>query len=247
MDKHNIKLIIQFDGTDFHGWQEQSGQRTVQSVLKQAIKRLCGEEPVIFSSSRTDAGVHAIAMPVNFLTSCNLPLRAYTLGLNSILPPDIKVLSAEEQDYNFNARFCATQKTYLYRIHNNRVPSPLERRTSWHIPVPLDITAMKKGGEILIGEHDFSAFRASGCNAKSSIKKVFSLEIFKKHDHIIEIEISADGFLRNMVRIIVGSLVEVGLGKHDPEWIQRVLEGKDRRLAGQTAPPQGLFLKKVEY
>ncbi len=244
----NVRLTIQFDGTVFCGWQAQAGDRTVQGVLQEALARLLGGERVtLHASSRTDSGVHALAMPVSFRTASDLPLKAFVLGLNSLLPDDVRVLEARDADPAFHARFSARSKTYLYRIQNGRVALPLERRTSWNVRPPLDVAAMAEAARLLVGRHDFSAFRAAGCDAASPIRTLTRCEVGREARGFVTVVVTADGFLRNMVRIVVGTLTLVGAGRRPPSWVREVLEGRDRRASGPTAPPQGLFLVSVEY
>jgi len=246
-DKRNIKLLLQFDGTNFCGFQEQRGHRTVQGELKKALQILCREEVVIHTSSRTDSGVHALEMPVNFQVCSQLPLKAFVLGLNSLLPDDIKVLQAQEVSLDFHARFKALEKTYLYLIHYGFVQPPLLRNRVWHVRKPLDIARMEEASKYLVGTHDFTSFRAHFCDALSPVRTVTNISIKGKGESIIEVEVSANGFLRNMVRIMVGTLVQVGLGKWTPDYVQEILTRRDRRIAGPTAPPSGLYLKSVRY
>jgi len=243
-----IRLILQFDGTDFCGWQMQDAERTVQGVLSEALQRLIGCPKVtLHSSSRTDSGVHALAMPVHFRTESTLPLKAFVLGLNSLLPDDLRVLQAREMDPSFHARFCARSKTYRYRIQNGRVAWPIERRYAWNVRPPLRPEPMREAAASLVGRHDFSAFRAAYCDAASPVRTITACEVFEERAGLLVVRVTADGFLRNMVRILVGTLVQVGLAKRPPEWVAEVLAARDRRLAGPTAPPQGLFLERVEY
>lgn len=244
----NVRLTLQFDGTDFCGWQAQAHERTVQGVLQEALARLLdGERVTLHSSSRTDAGVHALAMPVGFRTASHLPLKAFVLGLNSLLPDDVRVLEARDAAPTFHARFSARSKTYLYRIQNGRVALPLVRRTSWNVRPPLDLAAMTEAARFLVGRHDFSAFRAAHCDAASPVRTLTRCEVGGESPGLVTVVVTADGFLRNMVRIVVGTLVQVGAGRRPPSWVREVLEGRDRRLSGPTAPPQGLFLREVEY
>jgi tRNA pseudouridine38-40 synthase len=239
--------MIQFDGTDFSGWQQQANARTVQEDLKIALRTLTGQDLKLSSSSRTDAGVHALAMPVQFHIDSNLPLKAFVLGLNSFLPHDLRILSAEEMPEDFHARFSALSKIYRYRILNERIARPLERRTSWHIPVPLDLSAMNKAAAFMVGEHDFSAFRAAQCDAVNPVRHVQRIDVMKESPEIVVLEVQATGFLRNMVRILAGTLVDVGQGRHPPEWVLELLDHGDRTRGARTAPPQGLFLVEVHY
>ncbi len=246
-DMRNIRLMIQFDGTDFSGWQMQAKERTVQGVLHVALQKLTGQKIVLYSSSRTDAGVHALEMPVNFHLDTNLPLKAFHLGLNDHLPDDVQVLEATDADPGFNSRFSALGKTYLYRVHTGETTLPLQRRQAWHVRGSLDVDAMKEAAAILVGRHNFSAFRSAHCDADNPIRTVDAITVEAGSDGIINITVSARGFLRNMVRIIAGSLVWVGRGRKDVEWIRGLLESGDRTQGGVTAPPQGLFLVKVHY
>ncbi len=244
----NVRLTIQFDGTDFCGWQAQAQGRTVEGVLGEALARLlAGERVTLHSSSRTDSGVHALAMPVGFRTASRLPLKAFVLGLNSLLPDDVRVLEARDAAPAFHARFSTRSKTYLYRIQNGRVALPLERRTSWNVRPPLDLEAMREAAGFLVGRHDFSAFRAALCDAASPVRTLTRCEVSGEVPGLVSVVVTADGFLRNMVRILVGTLVQVGTGRRPPSWVREVLEGRDRRRSGPTAPPQGLFLREVEY
>ena len=243
----NIRLILQFDGTDFHGWQMQAEERTVQGELGTALRRLTGQDVVLHSSSRTDAGVHALAMPVNFVLETNLPLKAFVLGLNSLLPEDLRVMAADEVPLEFHARFSAQSKTYRYRVQNGRVMGPLERRTSWHVPVPISLEAVRAAAQYLLGEHDFSAFRAALCDAASPVRTIHAISAQWASQGMLEIEVTGNGFLRNMVRIMVGTLVMVGVGRRPPVWVKDVLESLDRKRAGPTAPARGLCLVRVEY
>jgi tRNA pseudouridine38-40 synthase len=243
----NLKLLVQFDGTDFAGWQRQDDQRTVQGVLEEALARMLREPTKATASSRTDAGVHALALPVGVRTGADLPLKAFVFGLDSLLPDDVRVLSAEEVPEGFNARFSTLGKTYRYRIQGGRVLLPLERRYAWHVPLPLDLDAIREGARALVGEHDFTSFRSVQCDAASPVRCVTRLDVVEERPGIVAIEIRANGFLRNMVRIVAGTLVQVGLGRRPPAWVAEVLAARDRRVGGMTAPPRGLFLVEVEY
>jgi tRNA pseudouridine38-40 synthase len=243
----NLRLILQFDGTDFSGWQYQDNARSVQGDLAKALKTLTGEHVILHSSSRTDSGVHAMAMPVSFRLDTTLPLKAFVLGLNSKLPHDLRVLSAVDMDLDFNARFSAIGKTYVYRVQCGRVALPMERRTAWHVPVPLRLDLMREAALLLPGEHDFSAFRSSQCSAASPVRTLRSVTVVEERPGIIAIEVEGGGFLRNMVRIIAGTLVDVGRCNHPPSWITELLKHGDRQQGGMTAPGKGLFLKEVQY
>jgi len=241
-----IKLLVEFDGTAFHGWQYQPELRTVQDTLTQAVWTLVKEEIHVNSSSRTDAGVHAIAMPVVIAPSKELPLKAYTEGLNGLLPEDLKVRHAEVMPDDFHVRKSASGKTYRYRIHNGALPSPLTRHFTWYLKHPLDVEAMQEGGRRMVGNHDFSAFRAAHCDSVSPLRDVDSLVVHRVGEEVV-IEVTANAFLRNMVRIMVGTLVRVGSGRFSPEDVENIIASKDRSMAGETAPPQGLHLLEVRY
>lgn len=244
----NIKLILEYEGTNYHGWQSQagSGRTTVQETVERAIREVTLEEVDLCSSGRTDAGVHAFGHVANFITTMTMPPEAWAPALNHLLPSDIRVLRSEEVSLDFHARYSASGKTYKYVILNRHAPSALHRNRAWHVPKKLNIPAMKRAAKYLLGTHDFSAFRASACGAKSPVRSIKTLMI-KKSGDFIEILLTADAFLQHMARNIAGTFVEVGLGRFKPEEVKRILAIKDRRLAGKTAPPQGLYLVEVYY
>ncbi|GMV40834.1 MAG: tRNA pseudouridine synthase A [Myxococcales bacterium] len=242
----HIKLLIEFDGTDFHGWQQQAEQRTVQGVLEEAIASMNGERTPARASSRTDAGVHARAMPVCFRAGRSIPPRGWLRGLNSLLPRDLSVHSVEEVADDFDPRRSARGKTYRYRIWNAPHPSALEARTSWLVHPPLDLDVMRQSAQPLLGEHDFSAFRAAHCDSRSTMRLVEDITV-QGAGAIIEIAITANAFLRNMARIVAGTLVEAGLGRRSPTDVALALASGERARAGVTAPPHGLFLEEVRY
>lgn len=241
-----IKLTIEYDGTGYAGWQIQPNGLSIQEVLEKALEKLTGEKVRLQSSGRTDAGVHARGMVAAFRTGKTIPLRAFSDGLNSLLPPDIAVREAEEAPAGFNPRRDATGKHYRYTILNSSRRSPLNRMFAWRLPGELDLAAMRQAARHLLGEKDFAAFRAANCAAKTSIRRMDSLDIAKS-GNIIVIDVVGSGFLKNMVRIMVGTLVEVGRGAVDPDDIPRLLDLGDRKHAGMTAPPQGLCLMEVYY
>jgi len=243
----NIRLIVQFDGTDFYGWQMQADQRTVQGDLTEALSKLTGQSLTLHASSRTDAGVHALAMPVSFRIDSNLPLKAFVMGTNRFLNKDVQVMSAVEMPLDFHARFTAREKTYEYRIQLGPVAKPLERRFAWHVFGHLDLEAMTDAATRMVGLHDFSAFRSAQCDALSPVRTLKRVDVQAKGADLVTIEVESGGFLRNMVRIIAGTLVAVGQRKRPTAWIDELLESGDRTKGGQTAPPQGLFLKSVRY
>lgn len=241
-----IKLTIEYEGTGYAGWQVQPNGVSVQEVLEKALARLTGETIRLRSSGRTDAGVHARGMVAAFRTGKTIPLRAFSDGLNSLLPPDIAVREAEEAHPDFNPRREAIGKHYRYTILNSSRRSPLNRLFTWRVAGPLDLPAMTKAAGYFVGERDFAAFRAANCAAKTTIRRIDSLDITRDAD-LVFIDVVGSGFLKNMVRIMVGTLVEVGRGCIDPDEIPRLIETGDRGLAGVTAPPQGLCLMEVFY
>lgn len=246
MKTRTIKLVLEYDGTDFAGWQVQPAQRTIQGELEAGLFRLLGESIRVHGAGRTDAGVHALGQVVSFLTQSKAPLKAFREGLNSQLPRDMVVLSAEEVEEGFHARRSARGKRYRYKILNRQVPSPLLRRFAWWQPRPWDIEKIKAAVPFLLGEHDFSSFRASDCQAKHAVRTMRSIEVERQGDEI-DLTFEATAFLKHMVRNLVGTLREVALGEREPEDIERLLLARDRRLAGSTAPPQGLTLLEVFY
>jgi tRNA pseudouridine38-40 synthase len=243
----NIKLIIEYDGTDFHGWQIQPGLKTIQGVIKERIAQITQGEVNLIGAGRTDAGVHALGQVANFQTESTIDLINLQRGLNSLLSPDIVIKGIEEVEERFHARFSARSKTYEYHILNRSYPSALLRAYAWFIPHQLDLASMERCGRLLIGSHDFSSFRASGDESRHSIREVIRLEIERREDDLIVIVIEANAFLREMVRSIVGTLVDVGRGKTSLEEFEKIFQARDRRKAGMTAPAQGLFLVEVKY
>jgi tRNA pseudouridine38-40 synthase len=246
--KRNIKLILEYDGTNYHGWQSQagSGRPTIQDTLEEALKTLSREEVKTFSSGRTDAGVHALGHVANFKTSFVMPAAAWAPALNHLLPRDIRVLESAEAPQDFHARYSALSKTYRYRILHRRAPTALHRAYAWHVNLPLNVARMKQAVAFLTGTHDFSAFRGSGCSAKTPVRTIRTA-VIKKSGDFLELSLEADAFLQYMVRNIAGTIVEVGLGRFSPDDVKRMLESRDRTRAGRTAPPQGLYLVSVSY
>lgn len=240
----NIKIIIEYDGSHYSGWQKQQNLSTIQGKIEEAIKKITGEEIEIFASGRTDAGVHALGQVANFEIESKIPAEKFKFAINQHLPEDIRVLSSEKTIAGFHARFSAKRKTYLYRIQTGEVRRPFERNLSYFVKGDLDIEKMIDCAKYLIGEHDFSSFKSEGSSARHFVREIYSLDVRRKED-IIEIEISGNGFLYNMVRIIAGTLIEAGKGREQN--IPKILMAKDRTLAGPTAPAHGLFLKEVLY
>jgi len=243
---NRIRLTIEYDGTDYVGWQRQPNGLSVQEVVELALQQVVGHPVQIISSGRTDAGVHARGMVVHFDTSCVLPMTAYREGVNAHLPMDIVITDAMLVSPEFHARYSALAKRYRYTLSIGATRSPLASRFSWHLRSPLDIESMRVAAESLVGRHDFAAFRSSGCVAKSTIREIFSIRI-KRHGRMQYIDVIGSGFLRNMVRVIVGTLVEVGRGKRTADEVRQLLVSCDRDRAGATAPPQGLCLMQVWY
>ncbi len=244
----NIKLILEYDGTNYHGWQSQagSGRATVQETVEQALRQVTNEESKTVASGRTDAGVHALGQVINFHTGSSLPVEAWGPSLNHLLPGDIRVLWSEEVPLEFHARYSAQGKVYHYRILNRRPPSALYRHYAWHVNLPLKVEDMRNGSSHLPGKHDFSAFRGSGCTANSPVRSIKRVDI-KQEGDFIDLWLEADSFLQYMVRNITGTLVEVGLGRFRPDEVKEILLSCDRTRAGRTAPAQGLFLVTVFY
>lgn len=242
----NIRIWLKFDGTDFHGYQIQKNGVSVQEAIQNAIFDVTGDKVNITGCSRTDAGVHAKQYCANFFLETKIPIDKLPLALNTHLPEAVRVYDAQIVDDNFHSTFSAKEKTYVYTIDTNKVADPFSVRYAWHYPYVLDIEAMKKGAEYILGTHDFSAFKAAGAQTKTSVRTVKQLEI-SEESGIFKISVTADGFLYNMVRIIAGTLVYVGIGKIAPKSICDIILSGDRKMAGITAPPQGLMLVSVVY
>ena len=242
----NIKLTIEYDGKDFNGWQKQPNKLNIQGEIERVIKEVTGEEVDLIASGRTDAGVHAIAQSANFKTNSNIPTEKIPIALNTKLKQSIRIKTAVEVDERFHSRYNCKQKTYRYIINNGETASALYRNMEYFIPEKLNVEKMQEAVKFFEGEHDFKGFKASGTSSKSSVRKIYKTQVKKDGDRII-IELTGNGFLYNMVRIIAGTLVDVGLGKINPNDITEIIESKDRTRAGKTLPPQGLYLVKVEY
>jgi tRNA pseudouridine38-40 synthase len=242
----NIMLTIEYDGTAYSGWQVQPNGLSVQEVVEGALARLLGAPARLRSSGRTDAGVHARVMVACFSTDRNLPLRAFREGLNTMLPDDVAVRAAREVPLAFNPRFDAEAKHYRYTILLDQLRSPLARHTAWRLPGRLDLDAMRQACAQFVGEHDFAAFRASNCVAKTTVRRIYSLELVQE-GAFLHLDVNGSGFLKNMVRVIAGTIVEVGLGRRAPEDVARLLRGGERGKSGVTAPPHGLCLMRVFF
>ncbi len=237
---------VEYDGTNYFGWQKQIGQITIQEVIEETLSKFLDEKIKIIGSGRTDTGVHAINQYFSFKTQRRLPIEAYVFGLNHFLPKDIRVKDAKYVSSDFHPIFSAKKKTYIYKILNRKEPTALDFNRVWHIPYPLHIDNMNICASCILGTHDFASFRASACTRKNTVRIVYESKWEKVKDLIIY-TITANGFLHNMVRILIGTMVEVGLGKISPEDFVFIKECKDRKKAGKTAPPQGLYLYDVYY
>ena len=243
----NIKLVIEYDGKDFNGWQKQPTKLNIQGEIERAIKQITGEEVDLTASGRTDAGVHALGQVANFKTNSNIPIEKIPIALNANLKKSIVIKSAEEVEERFHSRLNCKRKTYRYIINNSKYGTAIYRNLETHIPMKLDIQKMQEAVKYFEGEHDFKAFKASGTSSKSSVRTIYKAEVIDAGNEKIYIELTGNGFLYNMVRIISGTLVEVGLGKIKPSEIQTIIESQKRENAGKTLPPQGLYLVNVEY
>jgi tRNA pseudouridine38-40 synthase len=263
-----FKITLAYDGTDFVGWQRQASGTSVQGVLEAALRDLDQREIAVQAAGRTDAGVHARGQVASFLVARMIDAPALLGALNSRLPDTVRVLAAEQVPETFHARFAATRKTYQYRIWNAAVCDPFERRYAWHLTGTLDTGAMAEAAAVIEGTHDFAAFRAAGGEPLSTVREVFSSRVTAgpaqrprsegvlapglesvppNRAALITYEITGDGFLRHMVRTIVGSLVEIGRGRRSVPWMADALHSRRREFAGPTAPPHGLVLIAVEY
>ena len=243
----NIKLTIEYDGKDFNGWQKQPNKLNIQGEIEKAIKQITGEEVDLTASGRTDAGVHALGQVANFKTNSELPIEKFPIAINANLKKSIVIKSAEEVEERFHSRLTCKRKTYRYVINNSKYGTAIYRNLETHIPMKLDIQKMQQAVKYFEGEHDFKAFKASGTSSKSSVRTIYKAEVIDAGNERIYIELTGNGFLYNMVRIIAGTLVDVGLEKIEPEDIKEIIKSQKRENAGKTLPPQGLYLVKVEY
>jgi len=243
----NVRLLVEYDGTDFHGWQVQPQVRTVQGELQDALRTMTGESASVKGASRTDAGVHALGQVAHFMTSSRIATEQFAKGLTALTGPDVAVVASEEVSESFSARRNARGKIYRYALWNGRAPSPIRRRTSWHVRGALDLSAIRTAAGHLVGRHDFAAFRAASCDQPTTIREILGLEVSGATGDLVEVTIEGTAFLQHMVRIMVGTLVEVGLGRRPPEEVAAIRESLDRRRAGQTGPAHGLCLVKVHY
>ncbi len=241
-----FKLILEYEGTAYHGWQFQPGLPTIQGLLQDTLAQIVGVPVQVTGAGRTDAGVHALGQVASFRADTRLDAPTLRRALNASLPRDIVIRHAEEVPPKFDAQRSARSKTYRYSILSRDHPSALLARHSLYVPVPLEFAAMARAGEFMIGTHDFSAFRAGTCTAVTSVRTVLQAS-WRPEGDLWHFEITANGFLQHMVRILVGTLLEVGRGKHRSSHVRDVLASRDRRRAGKTAPPHGLCLVEVHY
>ena len=239
-----IKLVVAYDGTAYNGWQIQPGVRTIEGELNKSLSELLREEIQVVGASRTDSGVHALCNVAVFDTDTRIPAEKISYALNQRLPEDIRIQESCEADRDFHPRHCTSRKTYEYRIFNAPFPSPTRRLYTHFTYVPLDIGLMKKGAAYLIGEHDFKSFCSTAAVVESTVRTILDIQIDKEGNEV-SIRVCGTGFLYNMVRIIVGTLMEIGRGSYPPEHMQEILMAKDRQAAGPTAPANGLTL--IDY
>ena len=242
----NIKLTIEYDGKDFKGWQKQPNKPNIQGEIERAIYNITKEEVDLIGSGRTDAGVHALGQVANFKTNSNIPIEKLALAINSQLKKSIIIKKAEEVDERFHSRYNAKHKTYRYIINNSPCGTAIYRNLEYCFPIKLDVAKMQEAAKYFEGEHDFKAFKSSGTSAKNSVRTIYNASVKQEGEKII-IELTGNGFLYNMVRIISGTLLDVGLQKIKPEEIKNIIEEKDRQKAGKTLPAHGLYLVEVKY
>lgn len=246
MSEKNIKIIVAYNGKNFNGWQKQKDSLGIQGELEFACKSVFSlKEIEVIGSGRTDAGVHALGQVANFKVDTTIPTEKFPEILNNRLPKDISVLCAEEVAGDFHSRHTAKRKAYRYQIYRSKIRSPFLKDISYQVKYDLDVEKMKREVKFLIGKHDFCGFMSSGSSIKNTVREIFDASVFEQ-DELLIIEVCGSGFLYNMVRIIAGTMVDIGRGKIE-ESMKQIIESKDRGRAGHTAPPQGLFLKYVEY
>lgn len=246
VNMRRIKLEVAYDGTNYCGWQIQPNEITVEEVLNKKLSELLKEEVMVIGASRTDSGVHALNNVAVFDTNTKIPADKMAYALNQRLPEDIKIQDSCEVALDFHPRYCNSTKTYVYQILNRKFDIPIHQRNTYFVYMPLNEEAMKKAASYIIGKHDFKSFCSTKTRVVDTVRTVYDLDVMKTGD-IISIRISGSGFLYNMVRIIVGTLVRVGLGVYPPEHVKEIIEGKDRLLAGPKAPAKGLTLINIAY
>lgn len=246
-EEKNIRMVLEYEGSGYHGWQRQKGVPTIQGIIEDRIQVITGEPVSLHSSGRTDAGVHALNQVCNFRTRTHIDPKLIQRGLNSLLPNDIFIKSAEWAPTDFHSRYSAKGKTYEYRLLNRPQPDVFLRSYVWHIKKELDLERMAESVSLLTGEHDFSSFKSSGSGNVNPVREIFSAQLLSFEKGLLSFVFEANGFLRHMVRNIVGTVVEVGLEKIDCKDFIQIFHSRDRRKAGPKAPPQGLFLTMVHY
>ena len=239
-------MIVAYDGTNYHGWQSQPNAVTIEQILNEQLSRLLGEEITIIGASRTDAGVHAEGNVAVFDTETSIPPEKISLAINRTLPDDIVVQESFEVQADFHPRKCDSIKTYEYRILNRRTDMPVKSRNTYHVHRKLDVEKMREAASYFVGQHDFRNFCSVHTQAKSTVRIIYSLDIDECDDELI-LTVQGNGFLYNMVRMLTGALVDVGMGKIEPEDRQKIIQSKDRSLAGKTLQPNGLYLLNVMY
>ena len=228
------------------GWQKQTKKLNIQGEIERAISEITGEEVELIASGRTDAGVHSLGQVANFKTNSNIPIEKFPIALNTKLKRSIRIIDAEEVEERFHSRYNCKKKTYRYIINNSKNGTAIYRNLEYNFPEKLDVEKMNEASKKFIGEYDFKGFKASGTSSKSSVRTIYEAEVIRKDDRVI-IELTGNGLLYNMVRIIAGTLIEVGIGKIKPEEIEDIINSGDRTRAGKTLPPNGLYLVKVIY
>ncbi len=241
-----IKLIVAYDGTKYCGWQIQPNNVTVEGVINEKLSELLGEEITVIGASRTDSGVHALGNVAIFDTDTKIPGEKIALALNQRLPEDIRIQLSEEVSEDFHPRYADSEKTYEYKILNRRIPDPTKRYYTHFLYIPLNVEKMKEVANHIVGEHDFASFCSAGSQVQTTVRTVYELNV-EKADDVITIRIRGNGFLYNMVRIIAGTLIQVGSGVYPPEYVKEIIKTHDRNAAGPTAPAKGLTLVKIEY
>jgi tRNA pseudouridine38-40 synthase len=247
-EPRNIKLVLAYDGTDYHGWQVQPNVATVQGVLQRTLQKLCQENIVVYGSGRTDAGVHARGQVAHFKTVSKIPEANLQHALNQLLPDSVRIYDCQEVEPTFNARYSAKSKMYSYSILCQRICSPFRRRYAHHVPFELNVGKMALAAQCFVGEHDFTSFCDAQDESLSKVRTVFLSEVEKEgKGQLVVFRMEATGFLHRMVRAIVGTLIEVGRGRVEPDALMVLLEARDRTAAPWTAPPEGLFLEWVKY
>ncbi len=241
-----IRILIEYDGTHYAGWQRQKNALTVQEVLEDTLGSLLGQRITLFGASRTDAGVHALGQTAHFDAQSSIPPEKLFLAANTHLPPDIRLCASEAAEPDFHARFCTRGKHYTYQIYNSCHGPAILRNQVMFVPAPLDLAAMQEAAQLFVGTHDFTCAMAAGSNVRDCVRTVYDLTL-QRRDDVIAMDVRGNGFLYNMVRIFAGTLICVGQHKLDKQEIAAAMAARDRRLLGFTAQPQGLFLRRVYY